>query len=454
MAEIQPQNHPVKKAQTPTDVRQVMPWDVTDLSLRPFPGMWSFNPSIHFDGETWRCSLRCADYAMPDGNVIRGNRASPTQTVTRNVMIELDPDTWQHTAIYEIEEHDNHPRVANCPNVGFEDLRLFMTDTFGLQAIAASLHLDVGHESRTRRSSIDRSIRRPPRKDAGEAHPAEQVILSFDDEYNIADVFPIRGNWNAKPQKNWSPFDRAHDPRFLYSIERGVVFSHEGPLTPLGPQFGGDRERQAAARRASGGAPIDHMAIIRGKTTRMDAGRAAPLRFEGIRGGTQLVHIGDALESLVGPVEQGAWLGIGHEMRFVKSKKYYWHVFYVVDSAGKTLVKSQPVKLAENGIEFAAGLAVDDDRAMISFGVDDAECKLAETSLSAIFELLAQGEGDFADEREAYPPQNVTLTRMMPSAIRRSPAGQPNGAQPADPADIDPESTPEIRGQPGDPLGS
>jgi len=425
MAEIQPQNHPVKKAQTPVNVRQVLPWDVTDLSLRPFPGMWSFNPSIHFDGTTWRCSLRCADYAMPNGDVIRGNRSSPTQTLTRNVMVELDPDTWQHSAIYEIQEHDNHPRVANCPNVGFEDLRLFLTDTFGLQAIAASLHLDAGYESRARRSSIDRSIRRPPRKNEGENHPAEQVILSFDDEYNVTDVFPIRGNWNAKPQKNWSPFDGAHEPRFLYSIERGIVFSHEGPLSPLGPQFGPpERPQQANGRRP--GASIDHMTIMRGKTTRMDAGRAAPLRFEGIRGGTQLVHIRDALESLVGPVEQGAWLGIGHEMRFQKSKKYYWHVFYVVDSAGKVLVRSQPVKFAENGIEFAAGLAIDGDRAIISFGVDDAECKIAETSLSAILALLEQGEGDLI-ATEAYPPQNVMLSKMRPSAIMR-PTATRNGA--------------------------
>ena len=76
-------------------------------------------------------------------------------------------------------------------------------------------------------------------------------------------------------------------------------------------------------------------------------------------------------------------------MNFTASKKkFYWHVFYLVDGRGKTLSMSDPLKLAENGIEFAAGLAIDGDRAVISFGVDDMECKLGETKLSAVMEIL------------------------------------------------------------------
>jgi Uri superfamily endonuclease len=99
--------------------------------------------------------------------------------------------------------------------------------------------------------------------------------------------------------------------------------------------------------------------------------------YEGLRGGTQLIRVGD-----------DAWLGIGHEMMFVEKRKYYWHVWYLVDSRGKLKAASAPMKLAPNGIEFAAGMAIDGDRVVVSFGVDDMECKIGETSLAAVLEKL------------------------------------------------------------------
>ena len=99
--------------------------------------------------------------------------------------------------------------------------------------------------------------------------------------------------------------------------------------------------------------------------------------YEGLRGGTQLVRVAD-----------DAWLGIGHEMKFVNGRKYYWHVFYLVDSRGKMTSASESIKLAPNGIEFAAGMAIDGERVVVSFGVDDMESKLGETKLSAVMEIL------------------------------------------------------------------
>ncbi len=117
---------------------------------------------------------------------------------------------------------------------------------------------------------------------------------------------------------------------------------------------------------------------VRNESTRvMGMGRTLRPGYEGLRGGTQLVRVAD-----------DAWLGIGHEMKFVKGLKYYWHVFYSVNSKGKLLAASEPVKLAPNGIEFAAGLVVDGDRVVVSFGVDDMECKIGETQLSAVMEAL------------------------------------------------------------------
>lgn len=75
-------------------------------------------------------------------------------------------------------------------------------------------------------------------------------------------------------------------------------------------------------------------------------------------------------------------------MKFVTDKKCYWHVLYVVDGRGKMTSASEPMKLAESGIEFAAGLAIDGDRVVISFGIDDMECRIGETSLSAVLSVL------------------------------------------------------------------
>jgi hypothetical protein len=109
----------------------------------------------------------------------------------------------------------------------------------------------------------------------------------------------------------------------------------------------------------------------------MGSGRVLLPKYEGLRGGTQLVCVAD-----------DAWLGVGHEMKFVGGKKHYWHTWYLVDSLGKMTAASEPMKLAPNGIEFAAGMAIDGDRVVVSFGVDDMECRIGETSLSAVMEML------------------------------------------------------------------
>ena len=99
--------------------------------------------------------------------------------------------------------------------------------------------------------------------------------------------------------------------------------------------------------------------------------------YEGLRGGTQLVRIDD-----------DSWLAVGHGMKFVDKLKYYWHVWYLVDAHGKLTATSPPMKLVSNGIEFAAGLAIDGEHVVVSFGVDDMQCRIGETKLSAVIETL------------------------------------------------------------------
>lgn len=431
--------------------KDLIPWTVTDISIRPYEHYWSMNPSIHFDGSTWRCVLRCVDYAMPDGRTIRSKKASPGAQQTKNAMVVFDPRSWKPISIHKMHERDDHPRVA-CGNVGYEDMRLFRTDRGGLQGIAASLHLERDG--------------RP--KDGGTRNqPPEQVLVSFDAEYNIVKVRPIRGDWwSGMPQKNWVPFDHAKEQRFLYSIGKGVLFDDRGAIkgdeamvTPsaVGPAIMSlqlpdqaaiqarvqreqlererlererlereerereQRERDERERRerkdrdrdkhdkhdrhADPRRPVvvrgTDAQLMRGRRVMADAsttrpstvaprhgtarttsdsrvvGRAQMPKYDGLRGGTQLVRI-----------SADRWLGIGHEMKWLDNKKYYWHTWYVVDGRGKMTSVSEPMKLASNGIEFAAGLAIEGDRVVVSFGVDDMECKVGETRLSAVAQLL------------------------------------------------------------------
>lgn len=404
------------------DAKDFIPWKVTDISIRPYDGFWSMNPSIHYDGALWRCVLRCCDYAMPNGVTIRSKAGHRTGQQTKNAMVIFDPETWKPRHVYNMHERDDYPRVST-PHVGYEDMRIFKTDKGGLQGIAASLHL--------KRDQLSKN------------QPPEQVLLSFDDEYNIIAARPIRGDgWSGTPQKNWVPFDQCVEPRFLYSIDKGRLFGESGsvrdgeavvrpsgrarPSAPVdrpsiilapSPELRAeheperrDRDDRQASRfrhpdlrtRVRGGGDV----LVRGKRMSLDAmstrpsarpsrpigrvghigndstrvmgmGRTLRPGYEGLRGGTQLVRVGD-----------DAWLGIGHQMKFVKHLKYYWHTWYTVNSSGKLMRTSEPMKLAANGIEFAAGLVVDGDRVVVSFGVDDMECKIGETRLSAVMEIL------------------------------------------------------------------
>jgi len=391
------------------NVQDLIPWKVTDLALRPFPDLWSFNNSIHFDGVTWRCVLRCASYCMPEGRTVRSKTVTAGQ-LTKNAMVVFDPQSWQPIQIYKMHENDGLPR-ASTPHVGYEDMRLFRTAKGGLQGIAASLHLKRDH--------AQRAVEGMPQH-----QPPEQVVLSFDDEYNIVTAQPIRV---GGVQKNWVPFDHCEEPRFLYSIDNGVLVGEHGRLhgdaavvrpscsarsvvvaTPPLPAAAVVREEERTIRPDPPNPKSERRApstqVARGRRMMLDAGSArtaarssSPRRssrndesvrmtgtgrvglptYQGLRGGTQLIRVGD-----------DAWLGIGHEMKWVNSKKFYFHTWYAVDSRGKMTAASEPMKLAPNGIEFAAGMAIDGDRVVVSFGVDDMECKIGETSLSAVMETL------------------------------------------------------------------
>ena len=342
--------------------------------------------SVHYDGSlVWRCVLRCCDYAMPGGKTIRGSKAGPGHQ-TKNAMAILDPASLQPIKVFKMRELDEYPRVP-CANVGYEDMRIFRTDRGGLQGIAASLHL-----------------KREAKAAAGGAQhqPPEQVLLSFDAEYNIVKARPIRGDGSrASAQKNWAPYDRGVEPRFLYSIAKGALFDDRGalhgsdavvrpstsvrpftalsapapvvaapveqPLREPAPESekvkekkphvdprtrlggggdmrvrGGGRGRRAShdvmttRPSQSDGLPWRPSKVSSDTSTRIiGTGRTLMPRYEGLRGGTQLVRVGD-----------DSWLGIGHEMQLrLRTQAILAYLFYRLIIRGKMLSASDPMNL-------------------------------------------------------------------------------------------------------------
>ncbi len=354
-------------------------WRIENVSLRPFPGFYSFNPSVSYDGESWRMVMRNADYCAPFG-VVKANMAKGGRCTTRNVIVELDSVTFKPIGAAEMLERDGLKKYqASC--MGYEDMRLFWTVKDGPMGIATTMQLS-------------------------DTPKQEIVTCRFDESWGIVDVRPIRGAWSEAPQKNWVPYEGVLSPRFLYSIERGLLFSEDGPIDldmgserkpstepaaktpavqrtaqqapprPPNPtvKYNGSVETRLSPRLSSPIVPDTGMA------TRLTA---RPIKYDwsspGLRGSSQLVEVSD-----------GVWLGIAHQMRWELGRKIYWHTWYTVTDRGTMLAKSPAMKLSKCGIEFAAGLAVDRDRDLlvVSYGTEDQDSWLGIGNLSDVLLLL------------------------------------------------------------------
>lgn len=82
--------------------------------------------------------------------------------------------------------------------------RMLATKTcvcFG-RTVGAARNRSVPHLRRDRDSRAVENMGMPQHQ------PPEQVLLSFDENYDIVEAQPIRGDgWSGTPQKNWVPFD-------------------------------------------------------------------------------------------------------------------------------------------------------------------------------------------------------------------------------------------------------
>lgn len=138
----------------------------------------SSNPSVHFDGQSWRCLIRTVNY-----RIVNGYSYVPPDGVicTQNVMAELSPDL-DVIRFVPMRDLDRTPRTA-YPVHGYEDCRLFRADK---RLYCTATVCDFSFERDGAR---------------------EIVLCEIDqqDDYAITRATPLRGSWSGHEQKNWMP---------------------------------------------------------------------------------------------------------------------------------------------------------------------------------------------------------------------------------------------------------
>lgn len=113
--------------------------------------------------------------------------------------------------------------------------------------------------------------------------------------------------------------------------------------------------------------------------------------IKGLRGGSNLWELSD-----------GTYLAVAHRT-YIKKIEYfcsrrfgvvhgetrnYEHRFARYNQWGKLFQMSDPFQFISEGVEFAAGLVVLDDKVLVSFGREDVSSHLASIELSKVMEML------------------------------------------------------------------
>lgn len=268
-------------------------------------GLYACNPSIHFDGVTWRCNVRAINYKI--GKV-------PEVGVTQNYMFTLD--TWLDVTRSQIIADTSVRPRSSYPIKGYEDCRLFTwRGALWMSATVCDM------------------LEFDPANNVGGSN-FEMCLLQLDKGgHEIIRVLPMRGPWSQHPQKNWVPQTDREQLRFLYSIDRHTTM-------------------RIADVQAPGQPMIVHDGDIKDWTHLPDE----------LRGSSQAVCV--ARGSVA-----SSWLFVAHD-------RDYASCFVLADDLMRPQFKTEKFYFHKPGIEFCAGLALDGDRLVASYSVNDASVEL------------------------------------------------------------------------------
>ena len=169
---------------------------------------------------------------------------------------------------------------------------------------------------------------------------AEMVLLGLGDDGAVQTCRTLRGFGGQTHEKNWMPCVRGEELLFVYSCDPVVVLKVE-------------RLDDSVA----------HVGVL--------YEYVPPVACDHLRGGSQLLSL------------DGGWLAVTHEVVYSGPSRHYLHRVIWLDDAFRLQRMTMPFFLMHEGIEFVAGIsrAPKHDSIVVSFGVRDAEARLAEFAL-------------------------------------------------------------------------
>ena len=174
----------------------------------------------------------------------------------------------------------------------------------------------------------------------------EIALIALDDDWRIASVDVLKGYGEGQDQKNWMPAVDGDELFLVYLCDPTTVLRVD-PVT-----------RRVAPH----------------------AVQVPPLALEHLRGGSQLVRFDDG------------WLCLTHEVIPLGGwQRQYLHRFLRFDRAFAIVALTEPFRLGDREVEFAAGLAHDprDDALDASYGVADQQAYVATFDAASVRRALA-----------------------------------------------------------------
>jgi tetratricopeptide (TPR) repeat protein len=298
----------------------------TPLAIDHAPGWSLFNPSVTNDPEGGLVvNIRSSNYVIADDGSYTFQGTEDDGIIrTVNLLARLD-ENLATSVVGQIPSQPPGPSTRLSRVLGCEDVRLL---AIGNSWKALATVRDRNHYER-----CDIALLSLPSLNA-----AEETTLSV-----------IPGPDPARHEKNWMPFVVDGELHIMYLCSPTVV----------------------------GHLDADSQLVVDSSTT-------GPPSATHFRGGSQGVPFDDGYLFLV------------HEVTFFGTQRVYSHRFIHMTSA---ITKSGdrrwditslscPFYFREMGIEFAAGLAVDGDDIVASFGVRDAEAWLVRMSADQVAKQL------------------------------------------------------------------
>jgi len=161
----------------------------------------------------------------------------------------------------------------------------------------------------------------------------EIVLLTLDNKHDAIKATPLRGDWSKYHQKNWMPFDSLEGFQWVYSTN---------PLCIINPFF-------------------KHSVV--------------PEKSGELRGGSQAIWV------------RSGYLWLTHEVTFGGSSRHYLHRFVYMTPQNK-ISMTRPFYFEELGIEYAAGIALENNTIVVSYGVKDSSAWLGFLPLRSILDKL------------------------------------------------------------------